>query len=132
MKKQERNDGIAIVDDERELVRLYEIFFKEGGCPICYVAYNGQEAIDMFKMSNDRPKMIIMDQCMPVKTGIEATREILAIDPGVKIIFISADEHMRGESLRAGAVAFILKPVSISKIIDCVEAILCRQDDLKA
>jgi two-component system chemotaxis response regulator CheY len=68
-----------------------------------------------------------MDQRMPVMTGTEATRKILMIDPDVKIIFVSADEHTKEESLEAGAVAFIKKPVSIWQIINCVESFLCRK-----
>lgn len=124
MHKPACKDGIAIVDDERELAGMYESLFKARGYPICFVAYNGQEAVDLFKKSNARPKAIIMDQRMPVKTGIEATREILAIDPDVKIIFISADEHTRDESLKAGAAVFLRKPVSINRIICCLESVL--------
>lgn len=127
MHKPECKGGIAIVDDERELARLYETLFKEMGYQVCFIAYNGLEAVDMFKRSNARPNVIIMDQRMPVMTGTEATREILAIDPDVKIIFISADEHTREESLEAGAVAFLRKPVSIRQIIGCVESILCAK-----
>jgi two-component system chemotaxis response regulator CheY len=116
--------GIAIVDDERELAHLFEILFKDRGYPICFVAYNGQEAVDLFKKSNPWPRVIIMDQRMPVMTGIEAMREILAIDPDVKIIFISADEHTKEEALKSGAVAFLRKPVSLRQIISCVESIL--------
>ncbi|MGA9141474.1 MAG: response regulator [Methanocella sp.] len=124
MHKQHCTNGIAIVDDERELTRLYEDIFKTRCIPICFIAYNGQEAVDLFKNSRSRPSVIIMDHRMPVMTGIEATREIMAIDPGVKIIFISADEHTREESLKAGAVAFLRKPVSIREIVSCVESVL--------
>lgn len=120
-------DGIAIVDDERELTRLYETIFKSRGIPVCFVAYNGQEAVDLFKNSHSRPSVIIMDQRMPVMTGTEAAREILAIDPEVKIIFVSADEHTQEESLKAGAVAFLKKPVSLREIVCCVESFLMAE-----
>ena len=43
-------------------------------------AKNGQEAVDMYRSFSNKPDVIIMDHRMPVKDGIEATKEILQIN----------------------------------------------------
>ncbi len=61
---------------------------------------------------------------MAVMTGAEAGRKILPFGPEVKIVFISADEHTREESMKAGAVDFMWKSVIIREMLDCIESIL--------
>lgn len=52
------------------------------------MAYNGREAVELFKAAAKRPDVIIMDHRMPIARGVEAARHILALYPGVKIIFL--------------------------------------------
>ncbi len=82
------------------------------------VAEDGEEAIRMFKSFKKKPKIILMDQRMPVKTGLEATKEILQIDNKVKIIFVSADLSIKEEALSIGAFSFWDKPFSIDQLIE--------------
>ena len=83
--------SIFIVEDEVALQTLYEMMFKGWGYEILGKANNGEEAVEMYKGFNDKPDIILMDHRMPIKTGIEASKEILQIDNKAKIIFASAD-----------------------------------------
>jgi CheY-like chemotaxis protein len=111
---------VAIVDDEEDTVSLLERYFSLFRIPVSFVAYNGMEAVDKFKAATTRPEFIIMDHRMPVANGVDATRQILALDSRVKIIFLSADPCIADDALNAGAVSFLKKPVSVRTIINAV------------
>jgi FixJ family two-component response regulator len=75
----------------------------------------------MFKSFSDKPKVILMDNRMPIKSGIEASKEILLIDKNIKIIFISADITIKEEALSIGAFGFWDKPFLIDSLIDDIK-----------
>ena len=84
-------------------------------------AKNGQEAVDMYKSFSNKPDIIIMDHRMPVKDGIEATKEILQINPKTKIIFASADNSVKEYAQSIGAISFKSKPFSNELLIKNIE-----------
>ena len=85
------------------------------------VAENGEMAVSMFKELSNKPKVILMDHRMPIKTGIEASKEILQIDKNVKIIFTSADITIKEEAISIGAFSFWDKPFTIDVLIDDIK-----------
>jgi two-component system, chemotaxis family, chemotaxis protein CheY len=113
--------SVAIVDDERSLVEVYKKIFELRGIPVYFVAYDGEEAVRQFAEHNPRPSVVLMDYRMPGVNGIQATRRILGMDSEVKVIFISADDSVREDAIRAGAVMFMQKPASVREIIAAVE-----------
>lgn len=73
-------------------------------------AKNGAEAIEMYKALEEKPDIILMDYRMPIKNGIETTKELKAIDSESKILFASADSSIEHEALSIGAIGFLNKP----------------------
>lgn len=112
--------GIAIVEDEKDLVDIYRRVFARHRIRVCFVAYSGYEAINMFAGCIPRPDVVLMDHRLPGISGIEVTREMRKIDPAAKIVFLSADYDAKSEALRAGAVAFLKKPVGIRDILKAI------------
>jgi two-component system chemotaxis response regulator CheY len=84
-------------------------------------ARNGAEAVEKFVKLPIRPDVIIMDHRMPIKDGIEATAEILKIDPKAKVIFASADYSVEPVAKKLGIVAFKKKPFSLDELISGIE-----------
>jgi two-component system chemotaxis response regulator CheY len=105
-----------VVDDEEFIRELYKDMFESYGHTV-FSARDGDEAIEIFKHMKAKPDAIIMDHRMPGKDGIQTTRELLRLDPSIPIIFSSADESVREEALRAGAVSFWAKPFPIGLLI---------------
>ena len=116
----ENNDSVAIVDDEVQLVRTYELLFKSRHIPIAFTAYDGYEAIDKFGKADHKPGIVIIDYRLPSMSGIDVMKAILAIDPHTKIVFISGDDSIKDESLDAGATVFMKKPTPIKEISETI------------
>jgi CheY-like chemotaxis protein len=118
---------VAIVDDEPDLQRLYQLALKTRGYEIVYVANDGTDAVE--KNHKTPASIIIMDHRMPTKNGVEATKDILAECPKTKIIFVSADEAVEKEAKEAGAVRFLKKPISLKELIRNIEDVSKDFDD---
>ncbi len=114
---------IAIVEDEVEMVNVLQKFFKIRGVLVSFVAYDGNQAVELFRTSAPRPDVILLDNRLPVKNGVMVAKEIMSIDPGVKIIFLSADAQIEKEAMESGAIMFIKKPSSLQSIINAIDAV---------
>lgn len=108
---------VMTVDDEIPIQELYEAVLGLAGCDLAGQAFDGQHAVDMYREAHARPDLIIMDYRMPVLDGLEATREILAIDRTARIVFISADGSVERHARELGAVGFLLKPFPLAHFI---------------
>jgi len=72
-------------------------------------ARNGSEAVKMFKV--EKPNLVLMDILMPIMDGIEATKEIIRIDPHAKILAKTAYASKAETIIKAGAKEVIQKPM---------------------
>lgn len=111
---------VAIVEDERDLARMYEMILAKMGVPVSFVAYSGVEAIVKFKECTPKPQVVLMDNRLPSMSGVEATKVILGIKPDTRIIFLSADTGAREEAMGAGAALFISKPARVCDIVNAI------------
>lgn len=75
-------------------------------------ARNGREAVEMAHAL--KPDVIVMDIAMPVLNGLEATRQIIAVNPAALILVLSAhsDDAYVKRLLQAGASGFLEKQTS--------------------
>jgi CheY-like chemotaxis protein len=87
-------------------------------------AENGQEAIRQILEHDLKIDAILMDQSMPVKDGVTATREIRELETAGKlsrrrpIIAVTAvvNSHAQALFMSAGADDFLAKPLSLAKL----------------
>ena len=115
---------ILIVEDDPSLRLMYEKMLKISGYDVVNIAKNGEEAINLYKSFSVKPDIILMDHRMPIKNGIETTKEILQIDNTSKIIFASADQSIRETALSVGAFSFKEKPFNMKRLIDNIQKAL--------
>ncbi len=94
---------------------------KLEGHEIIAKAFNGDEALEIYKGLKKTPDIILMDHRMPSKNGLEVTEEILSINPNSKIIFISADYSVRDKALEFGAIDFLEKPVDFTTLFRIIK-----------
>ncbi|MEO5958290.1 MAG: response regulator transcription factor, partial [Opitutaceae bacterium] len=101
----------AIIADDHEIVRrgLRGIPESEGSCRVVAEAADGLAAIQL--VEKHKPDLLLLDLNMPRLHGIEVLRQTRANSPQTRIIVLSMhnDEAYVIESLRAGAMAYILK-----------------------
>jgi len=112
---------ILIVEDDRSLRILYEKALNLNGYKVLASAENGLDAVKIFKNFSEKPDVILMDHRMPLKSGIEAAKEILEVDKGTKIIFMSADSTIKEEALANVEVSFKDKPFSLERLFNNIE-----------
>lgn len=80
-------------------------------------ARNGEEACARY--GRIRPALVLMNVVMPGMDGLTATRMIRTADPGARIVVMSAlrGEHVLQDAVRAGALAFLTKPLEPSLLL---------------
>jgi len=116
--------SVLIVDDELSIVTFLKEVLDFYGFELKDVALNGEEAVQKYKDSNPKPDIILMDHRMPIKTGLDAAKEILEYDPEANVIFTSADDYIKEKALSLGALTFKTKPFTIEKLIRNINKIL--------
>ncbi|MBD3186074.1 response regulator [Candidatus Bathyarchaeota archaeon] len=114
---------IMIVEDNTSLCFLYQTFLDEIGHDVI-IMEDGQEVIEFFKNSHQKPDIIIMDHHINGADGLSVMKFILAHDPEARVIFASADATIMREALEIGAVGFLLKPFLLKEL----EGILQEQE----
>ncbi len=77
---------------------------------------NGEEAVAAFR--SHHPEIVMLDLVMPQKGGVEATKQIVALDPGVRVVVCGSlgQESLIQRALGAGARDIVLKPFSPERV----------------
>jgi two-component system chemotaxis response regulator CheY len=113
-----------LVDDDKNLQRVYLTLFKMNNLEIIAQAYDGVEAVEQYRTLNPKPDAIIMDQRMPRMDGITATRKIIELDPEARVIFLSADDTAEEQARQSGAKLFLSKPISIETLLESIDDVV--------
>lgn len=116
---------IVIADDHDLFVEgLRELLARQPGIEFVGQARNGQQAIE--QASNLKPDIMLMDIAMPGISGIKATKEIREQFPEVKILMLSMhnSRELITESLKAGAMGYILKECSSDELYFAVSSVM--------
>ncbi len=117
---------VFVVEDDHQVVELYREILRIYGYEFVGFALNGKEAVEAFEAMNTRPDVIIMDQRLPLMSGIEVTKEIMRMDPGARVLFVSADINSREGALSSGASDFIMKPFQVKDFVTRLEILSGR------
>ena len=121
---------ILVVDDEKDLLDLIEYNLKKEGFDVLK-AENGEEGIAVAKEKN--PDLVLLDIMMPKMDGMQAVEEMRKDDQlkNIPIIFLTArsDEKTEVEGLNKGGDDYITKPISTTKLISRIKAVLRRFDE---
>src|SRR6202158_3730031 len=102
---------VLIVDDALFMRNTLRDIFNSAVFSIAGEADDGVQAVNLFREL--KPDLVTMDIVMPYKSGIDATREIVQLDPAAVVIMCSAlgQESLVMEAIEAGATDFIVKPI---------------------
>lgn len=117
---------ILIVDDELFFRGLLRDLLTKAGLTVVADAANGVEAIELYR--KHKPALVLMDIYMPEMSGIEATRDIIALDAGAKILICSGvgfDMDLDA-AMQAGARGVIYKPFYDEEVLAVIRDTLAR------
>lgn len=118
---------ILVVDDEKDLLDLIEYNLKKEGFDVIK-AEDGELGIELAR--ERKPNLVLLDIMMPKMDGLEVC-DVMRADKDLKsipIIFLTArsDEKTEVEGLDKGADDYITKPISTTKLISRIKAVLRR------
>ncbi len=118
--------GIRILlADDHKLLRegLHSLIEEQPDMTVIAEAEDGRATVQL--AAKMRPDIIVMDISMPGLNGMEATRQILAKDPGVKVLALSmhTDRRFIVEMLGAGASGYLLKDCAFEELIRAIHAL---------
>jgi two-component system chemotaxis response regulator CheY len=114
---------VLVVDDASFMRSMLKDILMSGGFELAGEATDGVEAVKKYKEL--KPDIVTMDIVMPLKSGIDAVREIIEINKDARIIMCSAlgQESLVLEAINAGAKDYIIKPFDPEKVIDMVRKV---------
>ena len=116
---------ILLADDHR-LFRdgLRALIEQQSGMEVVGEAEDGRTAVDLTRRLS--PDVVIMDVGMPILNGIEATRQIVAETPGVKVIALSmhSDRQFVTGMFGAGASGYLLKDCAFEELINALHFVI--------
>lgn len=115
---------VLIVDDEREIADLIEIYLKNEGF-ITEKAYDGEQAL--LSYGREPFDLVILDIMMPKIDGLEVCRK-LRQDQSVPILMLSAkaEDMDKIMGLMTGADDYMIKPFNPLELIARVRSLLRR------
>lgn len=115
---------ILIVDDAAFMRMMIKEILTKNGYTVVGEASDGSQALDKYKEL--KPDLVTMDITMPEMDGIQALKEIRAMDVGAKIIMCSAmgQQAMVIDAIQAGARDFIVKPFQAERVIEAIRKAL--------
>jgi len=115
---------ILIVDDAAFMRMMIKEILTKNGFTVVGEASDGQQAVDKYKELH--PDLVTMDITMPEKDGIQALKEIRALDSAAKVIMCSAmgQQAMVIDAIQAGARDFIVKPFQADRVIEAIRKTL--------
>ncbi len=120
---------LMIVDDSNIIRSKIHRAHDSERFRVVAVAKDGAEAIGHF--IDVRPQVVTMDLTMPNIDGIGCIEKLVAIDPNVMILVVSAlsDQATGIEALEKGASGFLLKPFSEAQLREALDELTDHLDD---
>ncbi len=119
-----RKITVLLADDHRILREgIKSLLEKEPDIEVVAEASEGGDAVA--KVQQFSPDLVLMDITMPGMNGLEATRQIKALKPGVKVLILTMHESNQyiSQFLRSGASGYVLKDTAALDLVGAIRAV---------
>ena len=115
-----RKYSILLVDDDQELLKVYERIMELKGFSVL-IASNAFDALKIIKENSI--SVVISDIIMPKMDGMELLLKIKNIKPAVEVIMLTAEGSISGavDAVKDGAFSYIVKPADIEELISNIK-----------
>ena len=118
-----------LLADDHKIIRdgLRSLLEKETDMVVAGEAENGRKALQLTRKLN--PDVIIMDVSMPDLNGIDAARQILGEQPGVKVVALSmhSEKQFVEGMLRAGVSGYLLKDTAFEELVKAIRIVCANK-----
>ncbi|MFN2397687.1 MAG: response regulator [Gemmatimonadaceae bacterium] len=111
--------AILWVDDEADLLESHRLFLRDRGYEVDS-ATNAEDAVEMLR---SRPYgLVLLDEQMPGKRGLEAYRDIRELDASMPIVMVtkSEEDSTLREAIGAAVKDYLVKPVNPRQVLSVV------------
>jgi DNA-binding NtrC family response regulator len=117
------NLKLLAIDDDPHNLEMIRLALDRQGLEIL-TEQDPERGFELFLQA--RPKVVLLDLVMPRMTGIELLQRIVAVDPGVEVILITAHYSAESavEAIQKGATDYLTKPIEIDKLRARVSALM--------
>jgi DNA-binding NarL/FixJ family response regulator len=116
--------SVLVVDDQALLRTAFSTLIDaEDDLEVIGAAADGRQAVEL--AAGLAPDVVVMDVRMPVLDGIEATRQITALQEAPRVLILTTfdlDEYVF-EALRAGASGFALKSRPVEELLAAIRTV---------
>ncbi|MDF2841254.1 MAG: response regulator [Clostridia bacterium] len=121
---------VMVVDDTLFMRILIKSIMKKAGHLVIAEAKDGEEAFRKYMMY--KPDLVTMDITMHGMNGLDAVKCITNYDKNAKIVMISAmsQKSMFIQAVKNGAKHFIIKPITVEKVIKVVNEVMGIKADV--
>jgi two-component system response regulator ChvI len=129
--------NVMVVDDEKDIADVITRALQRTSEFKVDTFYDGQAAFDNFKNHNlGYYSLVLSDIRMPRVTGFELAEKIRAIDPNMKIVFMTAYDTLSIEPLnemQSSIEVFVIlkKPIKVTELAPKLKSIVLCQNDRK-
>ncbi len=120
------NINIAITDDDALIVTLLQGYLhNREGIEVLFTAGSGEELLEKLAVAAMLPDVLLLDLKMTGMDGIEATTQLKALYPDIKVIVVSShyQKMFMGFMLKTGVSAFLPKGVSPVELVDVIKIV---------
>ncbi|MEW6214862.1 MAG: response regulator transcription factor, partial [Nitrospirota bacterium] len=119
---------ILLADDHKIVLDgLHALLEKQPGMEVVAEAEDGRKTVQLVQKL--LPDVVIMDIAMPDLNGIEATRQIVAETPNVKVVALSmhSDRRFVVEMFKAGALGYLLKDCAFEELANAIRSVVANR-----
>ncbi|MEI7905352.1 MAG: response regulator [Candidatus Firestonebacteria bacterium] len=123
-----QGERILIVEDEPGIRKLLQILLTGNGYRV-FPAGSASEALEVFNREKHNFDIVISDIVLPDKNGIELVKDLLSVNPALKIVFSSGymDEKVQSEIIQTSGHEFIQKPYDLNALLSVVKKALYQK-----
>src|SRR5215469_6637999 len=117
-----RAPRVLVVDDHPMWRQSVAAGLEEAGCTVAGTAGDGAQALRVAAAT--RPGVVLLDLNLPDMSGAEVTRRLLAADPAVRVLILSASGERQDvlDAMTAGATGYLVKSAQFSELLAAVRS----------
>lgn len=119
--------SILLVEDDTSLSYVLSLTLEKSGYQVVSVL-GGNQAVERYRQ--DAFDLALVDLMLPDTDGLQVMEEILAYDPGAKVVIMTAfgEKETAVRAFRLGAVEYLEKPFDNQTLLETVEKTVSREE----